>query len=222
MRWRARAPPKERSSPSLLGHQIAEVARLTVEKRNALAGGQAASLRDRLRAQLDELLTGAPIAQDRLAQEVALIATRADVREELDPPERPRPGRARTLIAAGDAVGRKLPWISSPRNSTARANTLPVLRIHLDIVALTRVGLALESGDRPVPRAGAKHRMTDTIHRRGLMMVLSSPSGAGKTTLSRQAARGRQGYFFAFRLGDDARHPARRGSRHRLSLAIRN
>ena len=29
--------------------------------------------------------------------------------------------------------------------------------------------------------------MTDTdIHRRGLMLVLSSPSGAGKTTLSRR------------------------------------
>ena len=29
------------------------------------------------------------------------------------------------------------------------------------------------------------HHADDTLHRRGLMFILSSPSGAGKTTLSR-------------------------------------
>ena len=34
--------------------------------------------------------------------------------------------------------------------------------------------------------AGGDHRKPDAIARRGLMLVLSSPSGAGKTTLSRR------------------------------------
>ena len=34
--------------------------------------------------------------------------------------------------------------------------------------------------------AGGDHRKSDAIARRGLMLVLSSPSGAGKTTLSRK------------------------------------
>ena len=34
--------------------------------------------------------------------------------------------------------------------------------------------------------AMAQPRQQDTIARRGLMLVLSSPSGAGKTTLSRR------------------------------------
>jgi guanylate kinase len=38
---------------------------------------------------------------------------------------------------------------------------------------------------RPMTASGA-HRQADAIARRGLMLVLSSPSGAGKTTLSRK------------------------------------
>ena len=34
--------------------------------------------------------------------------------------------------------------------------------------------------------AGGGHQQADAIARRGLMLVLSSPSGAGKTTLSRK------------------------------------
>ncbi len=38
----------------------------------------------RLTAQVKELLDAAPVSEERLAQEVALLAVRADVREELD------------------------------------------------------------------------------------------------------------------------------------------
>ena len=34
--------------------------------------------------------------------------------------------------------------------------------------------------------ASGGHQQSDAIARRGLMLVLSSPSGAGKTTLSRK------------------------------------
>ena len=48
-----------------------------------LAATQPATLRDRLTTQLTELLTAGAVSEDRLAQEVALLAARADVREEL-------------------------------------------------------------------------------------------------------------------------------------------
>src|SRR5439155_8364099 len=48
-----------------------------------------------------------------------------------------------------------------------------------------------EGGDRAVPRADTEPRMSapaasEAIHRRGFLLVLSSPSGAGKTTITRR------------------------------------
>src|SRR4029077_7361725 len=40
--------------------------------------------------------------------------------------------------------------------------------------------------NEPMTTAGGGHQTADAIARRGLMLVLSSPSGAGKTTLSRK------------------------------------
>ena len=55
------------------------------------------------------------------------------------------------------------------------------------------------------------------IARRGLMLVLSSPSGAGKTTLSRMLLEADRRYR-AVGVGDDAAAAAGRGRRTRLSL----
>src|SRR5207342_2167016 len=55
-----------------------------------------------------------------------------------------------------------------------------------------RAGHRGEGGTRKDPRAGAKYRMMtapDSGHRRGILMVISSPSGAGKTTLARALAQ---------------------------------
>src|SRR4029079_226229 len=46
-----------------------------------------------------------------------------------------------------------------------------------------------QDGDRSTARAGAEHRVREMetgVARRGLMLVLSSPSGAGKTTIARR------------------------------------
>jgi uncharacterized protein (TIGR00255 family) len=121
----------------VLGGQIDEIDRLTKEAAQ-LAAGQPAVLRDKLAAQVKELLAGASLPEERLAQEVALLATRADVREELD-----RLGahvsEARTLLASGEAIGRKLDFLSQEFNR--EANTLCSKSAD---VALTRVGLALK------------------------------------------------------------------------------
>jgi uncharacterized protein (TIGR00255 family) len=123
---------------ALLGAQVAEIEKHTQEA-SALAATQPAALRDRLAGQLKELLAGNAMPEDRLAQEVALLATRADVREELDR-LRAHVQDARALLASGEAVGRKLDFLAQEFNR--EANTLCSKSSD---IALTRTGLALKA-----------------------------------------------------------------------------
>lgn len=120
------------------GH-LAEIERLT-----AAAGETAAvrpeALRARLKAQVEELLEAAPaLSEERLAQEAAVLAAKADVREELD-----RLGAhvaaARELLAEGQAIGRRLDFLCQELNR--EANTLCAKS---QDVALTRIGLDLKA-----------------------------------------------------------------------------
>ena len=122
----------------LLGAQIDEVARL-VDEAESLAAAQPEALRQKLTAQLQELLSGAPLSEERLAQEVAVLATRADVREELDR-LKAHVHDAQILLRSGEAVGRKLDFLSQEFNR--EANTLCSKSAD---IALTRVGLALKA-----------------------------------------------------------------------------
>jgi uncharacterized protein (TIGR00255 family) len=122
----------------VLTSQMNEIGTLTGGAR-ALPAAQPALLRDKLSAQLAELLGNASLSEERLAQEVALLSLRADIREELD-----RLGahvqEARSLLASGDAVGRKLDFLSQEFNR--EANTLCSKSSD---IALTRLGLALKA-----------------------------------------------------------------------------
>ncbi|MES2256366.1 MAG: YicC/YloC family endoribonuclease [Pseudomonadota bacterium] len=122
----------------LLSAQIDDVARLVGEAEN-LAAAQPEALRQKLSTQLQELLNGTPVSEERLAQEVAVLATRADVREELDR-LKAHVQDARALLKSGDAVGRKLDFLSQEFNR--EANTLCSKSAD---IALTRVGLALKA-----------------------------------------------------------------------------
>ena len=106
------------------------------------AAGQPQAQRARLTEQIAALLgeTGAArVPEERLAQEVAILAQRSDVREELD-----RLGAhveaARGLLRAGDGVGRKLDFLV--QEFMREANTLCSKSAS---VALTRVGLDLKA-----------------------------------------------------------------------------
>lgn len=123
---------------ALLGGQIDEIERLTREAAS-LAAAQPEALKARLSAQLAELLAGAQVPPERLAQEVALLATRADVREELDRLTA-HVQDARTLMAQGKGVGRKLDFLAQEFNR--EANTLCSKSSD---IALTRTGLALKA-----------------------------------------------------------------------------
>jgi uncharacterized protein (TIGR00255 family) len=121
----------------VLSSQIDEIDTLTKEA-VVKAAGQPAALREKLAAQLKELLGNSQLSEERLAQEVALLATRADIREELDRLIA-HISEARTLLASGEAVGRKLDFLAQEFNR--EANTLCSKSAD---VALTRVGLALK------------------------------------------------------------------------------
>lgn len=122
----------------LMTAQVDEIAALTAEAAS-LSAAQPAALKARLEAQLAELLGGTQITPERLAQEVALLATKADVREELDRLAA-HVQDARALIKDGKGVGRKLDFLAQEFNR--EANTLCSKSSD---IALTRVGLKLKA-----------------------------------------------------------------------------
>lgn len=124
---------------ALLESQLAEIARLSREAR-ATAAAQPEALKQRLKEQVAALLEAAPpLSEERLAQEAALLAVRADVREELDRLDA-HVAAARELIAAGGAVGRRLDFLAQELNR--EANTLCSKSAD---VALTRIGLEVKA-----------------------------------------------------------------------------
>ena len=122
----------------LLGAQVDEIARL-VDEAAGLAAAQPAALSERLSAQIRELLNGNVVSEDRLAQEVALLAVKADVREELDRLTA-HVQDARALLGQAKGVGRKLDFLAQEFNR--EANTLCSKSAD---IALTRTGLALKA-----------------------------------------------------------------------------
>ncbi|HIP77794.1 MAG TPA: YicC family protein [Kiloniellaceae bacterium] len=104
------------------------------------AATQPDALRRRLREQLDLLLAETSgIAEDRLAQEAAILVSKADVREELDRLAA-HIEAARDLLRQGGAIGRKLDFLCQEFNR--EANTLCSKSADVE---LTRIGLDLKS-----------------------------------------------------------------------------
>jgi uncharacterized protein (TIGR00255 family) len=125
-----------------LGHvlktQMDEIARLT-EDASKLAATQPQALRDKLALQVRDLVSSGSFSEDRLAQEVALLALRSDVREELDR-LKAHVAEALSLLASPDAIGRKLDFLAQEFNR--EANTLCSKSADIQ---LTRVGLGLKA-----------------------------------------------------------------------------
>jgi uncharacterized protein (TIGR00255 family) len=114
----------------------------TIETLTAEAAGCAAvrieAIRDRMAGKFAELL-GQDLPEERLAQEAAALAVKLDVREELDRLAA-HIGSARTLLAGGSPVGRKLDFLSQEFNR--EANTLCSKSSDS---SLTRIGLAIKN-----------------------------------------------------------------------------
>lgn len=129
------------------GRKLAEIAATNLQE--ILLLREAASLeaakqpelhRAKLAAQLAELIGGTPgLPEERIAQEIALLTTKSDVREELDRLAA-HIEAAQALLAEGVAVGRKLDFLMQEFNR--EANTLCSKS---SSVPLTNIGLALKA-----------------------------------------------------------------------------
>ena len=110
------------------------------ERAEAEAAEQPRLHRERLAESLRQLLAGTPpLPEERLAQEIALLATRSDVREELDRLAA-HVAAARALLAEGEAIGRRLDFLV--QEFLREANTLCSKSAS---GALTTTGLALKA-----------------------------------------------------------------------------
>ncbi|CAN7313189.1 YicC family protein [Phenylobacterium sp. LjRoot219] len=103
-----------------------------------LAAGQPTAIKERFQRRMAEL-AGEAVSEDRVVQEAAALAVKADVREELD-----RLGghidAARSLLAADAAVGRRLDFLT--QEFMREANTLCSKSA---LSGLTAVGLDLKA-----------------------------------------------------------------------------
>ncbi|MBL25961.1 MAG: YicC family protein [Rhodospirillaceae bacterium] len=123
----------------ILAGELDRISELTAEAA-ASPALQPEAMRARLTQQLS-LLLGAdtPLPEERIAQEVALLLTKADVREEIDRLNA-HIQAARTLLDEGGPIGRRLDFLCQEFNR--ESNTLCSKSSD---VALTRIGLALKA-----------------------------------------------------------------------------
>ncbi len=136
----ARARSEEgRKIETVLRDQVDEIERLTKQAAASPAAGIEA-MRARLRSKVAELLDASPaLSEERLAQEAALMATKADVREEIDRLIA-HVAQAREIFVGREPAGRRLDFLTQEFNR--EANTLCSKAAD---VGLTRIGLELKA-----------------------------------------------------------------------------
>ena len=124
---------------AILSGQIDEIARL-----RELAEGHPGRGRDvilaRLKEQVADLVGSSGLSEDRLMQEALLLATKADIREELDRLTA-HVASARKLLKDGGPAGRKLDFLSQEFNREAntlcsKSNAVDLTAIGLDLKAV--------------------------------------------------------------------------------------
>jgi len=123
----------------VLSDRIAEIEKLT-KSAEASPSRSVEAIRARLGEQVKELIAASStLDPERLHQEAALLAAKADVREEIDRLNA-HVGAARMLLKNGGAVGRKLDFLAQEFNR--EANTLCSKS---NDVSLTSIGLELKT-----------------------------------------------------------------------------
>ena len=123
---------------AILSAQLDEIERLFT-KAAGLACLRAEAQKERLRTQVSALLdASSTLSEDRLNAEVALLAVKADVREELDRLAS-HVAASRELVESGGAIGRKLDFLAQEFNR--ESNTVCS---KAQDVELTRLGLDLK------------------------------------------------------------------------------
>lgn len=124
---------------AVLETHLDEMAELTARAVDA-AESQPAALRARMADQLALLLEASPpVPEERMVQELALLAAKADVREETDRLTA-HVAACRELLGGGGSIGRKLDFLCQELNR--EANTLCSKAVDL---ALTGIGVELKT-----------------------------------------------------------------------------
>lgn len=122
----------------ILSRQLDAIADL-VEQADAHPSRSREAISARLAQQVQSLRHEADISPDRLAQEALVLATKADIQEEIDR-LRAHIAGARTLLSGSGAVGRRLDFLAQEFNR--EANTLCSKS---NAVELTSIGLDLKA-----------------------------------------------------------------------------
>jgi len=123
----------------LLSTRLEEIAALTA-RAEAAPGRKPEAIKARLAAQVATLIEASQrFDSDRLYQEAIMLATKADIREELDRLVA-HVAQAQKLIADGGPAGRRLDFLAQELNR--EANTLTA---KANEVELTNIGLQLKS-----------------------------------------------------------------------------
>jgi uncharacterized protein (TIGR00255 family) len=134
----ARAEEGARLAAILRG-QLCEMLGL-VEAAAGCAASQPAAIRERLQTMLANLADLAPgMPEERVAQEMALLVARSDIREEIER-LRAHIEQASDLLQQDEAVGRRLDFLCQELNR--EANTLCSKSADIE---LTRIGLSLKA-----------------------------------------------------------------------------
>ena len=124
---------------TIIKGQLSSLERLRL-KANVSDGARVERIRDRISAQLAELLeTPSALPDERLAQEVAILAIKADIREEIDRIAA-HCEAMRELLGQSEPVGRRLDFLCQELNR--EANTLCSKSTTEE---LTKIGLAAKS-----------------------------------------------------------------------------
>jgi uncharacterized protein (TIGR00255 family) len=126
------------SLQGLLLGQLSEISELTRQAAD-FSGIQKASIAEKYRVRISEFDPEGLVSDERLVTEIAVLAAKADVTEELDRLEA-HVSRGIGMLEAGGAIGRDLGFLAQELNR--EANTLCSKSASLD---LTNVGLALKS-----------------------------------------------------------------------------
>ncbi|MEX0298714.1 MAG: YicC/YloC family endoribonuclease [Kordiimonas sp.] len=123
----------------VLDGQLQLISALATEARE-LTGDRLKAMHDRFAQQLKKLEnTSGPVSDDKLAQEIAVIAVKADIQEELDRLDS-HILEAKKFLSSEEAVGRRLDFLCQEFNR--EANTLCSKS---GDTSLTKVGLELKA-----------------------------------------------------------------------------
>jgi uncharacterized protein (TIGR00255 family) len=125
---------------TLLSGHLDAIEALTL-KAEADTSREPASIRERIAAQVRLLMDAAPqLDEQRLHMEAAFLATKADIREEIDR-LKTHVASGRALLATGTAAGRKLDFLSQEFNRESntlcsKSNAASVTAIGLELKAV--------------------------------------------------------------------------------------